>query len=303
MKPGLPLSMNTGKRKSPPFGAGFLNSLKNHVVLLLLCITTVACAQISYGTYTLETRTIQSTAPDKGFAQVPVLFWSYTGFYRIPAGPIKLYPALECNVMSRNLVDLPVSFSSNRFIMVGMPFTMQLIDVPNQQSFIFFEPGIATPLTLLTRNAFFCHLIADYRFIRSDRLTAGIGILVSYNNAAFKTPPVNLLPYLDWKARNDFSIEIKWDHCSLVYVLTPTLKMRSETRYDLMFSALSDTSAYQWETVGTGLGLGWQLGKRTILDIYTGYQMYSKEQLKMNGIETAVAQHPGGIAIRGAIRY
>ncbi len=295
--------MNNNKRESPPLGAWFLNSLKKHVAFLLLCITTVACAQISYGTYTLETRTTNSTAHADGFAKLPVLFWSYTGFNRILAGPLKLDLALECNVMSWNIIDFPVSFSSNRFIQTGVPFVIQLIDIPNQQSFIFIEPGIATPLTLLTRNAFFCHVIADYRFIQSDRLSVGIGILVSYNNAAFKTPPVNLLPYLDWKARNDFSVEIKWDHLSFVYVLTPGLKMRSETRYDLMFSALSDTSAYQWETVGTGLGLGWQFGKRTVLDIYTGYQIYSKEQLKMNGFEKALARHPGGIAIRGAIRY
>ncbi len=295
--------MTNSERESPPPGAGFLNSLKKPVVLLLLYITTNTCAQISYGTYTLETRTTNRTAHADGFAQLPVLFWSYTGFDRISAGPFKLDLALECNVMSRNKIDFPVSFSSNRFIQAGVPFVIQLIDFPHQQSFIFVEPGIATPLTLFTRNAFFYHVIADYRFIRSDRLTMGIGILVSYNNGAFKTPPVNLLPYLDWKARNDFSVEIKWDHLSLVYVLAPKLQMRSETRYDLMFSALSDTSAYQWETVGTGLGLGWQCGKRTVLDIYTGYQIYSKEQLKMNGVETAVVQHPGGIAIRGAIRY
>ena len=271
-------------------------------LLLLLGFATVACAQISSGTYTLETRT-NTTAHADGFAQLPVLFWSYTVFDRIPAGPLKLYPALECNVMSRNIIDFPVSFSSNRFIQAGAPFIIRLIDTPKQQSFVFVEPGIATTLMLLTHNAFFFHVIADYRFIQSDRLAGGIGILVSYNNGSFKTPPVNLLPYLDWKARNDFSIEIKWDHLSLVYALTPELKVRSETRYDLMFSALSDTSAYQWETVGTGLGSGWQIGKRTVLDIYAGYQLYSKEQLKMNGVETSLAQHPGGIAIRGAIRY
>jgi hypothetical protein len=274
-----------------------------HIVLLLLCIATVACAQISYGTYTLETRTTNNTAHADGFAQLPVLFWSYTGFDRIPAGPLKLYPALECNVMSRNIIDFPVSFSSKRFIQAGVPFVVRLIDIPKQQSFVFVEPGIATPLTLLTRNAFFCHIIADYRFTQSDRVTVGIGILVSYNNASFKTPPVNLLPYLDWKARKDFSVEIKWDHLSLVYALTPGLKVRSETRYDLMFSALSDTSAFQWETVGTGLGSEWRIGKQTVLDIYAGYQLFSQEQLKMNGVETALTQHPGGIAIRGAIRY
>lgn len=278
-------------------------NLAREVVLLLLCIASVACAQISYGTYTLETRTTNRTAHADDFARLPVLFWSFTGLNHIPAGPLTLYPALECNVMSWNITDFPISFSSNRFIQAGVPFIIQLIDIPNQQSFIFVEPGIATPLTLLTRNAIFCHIIANYRFIQSDRLTVGIGILVSYNNAAFKTPPVNLLPYLDWKAKNNLSVEIKWDHLSLVYVLSPELKMRSETRYDLMFSSLSDTSAYQWETVGTGLGLGWQFGKRTVLDIYTGYLMYSKEQIKMNGFETAVAQHPGGIAIRGAIQY
>jgi hypothetical protein len=295
--------MTTSKRETPPPGVGFLNSLKKHVALFLLCTTTAVCAQISYGTYTFETRTTTSTAHADDIIQWPVIFWSYTGFYRIPAGPLTLYPALECNVMSRNIINFPVSFSSNRFILAGAPFVLQLINNPNQQSFIFVEPGIATPLTLLTRNAFFCHAIADYRFISSDRLTVGIGILVSYNNGAFKTPPVNLLPYLDWKAGNNFSVEIKWDHLSLVYGLTPKLKIRSETRYDLMFSALSDTCAYQWETVGAGLGLGWQFGKRTVIDMYTGYQFYSKEQLKMNGFETALVRHPGGIAIRGAIRY
>jgi len=113
--------------------------------------------------------------------------------------------------------------------------------------------------------------------MQSDRLTLGIGILVSYNNAHSKHLLSICCHTLIGKREMTFRLN-KWTIFPCICSHSRT-KVRSETRYDLMFFR---TERYERISMGNcrSVWIRWQIGKRTVLDIYAGYQLYSKEQLK-----------------------
>jgi hypothetical protein len=219
--------------------------------------------------------------------------WAYMGLPGFRVATKNVFSAIELDVVERAIAYGPQKLTGARTIMqrYGVFTGMTIIDNPGNKGSVLAGAGVASDFSVRDPDIWYLHLIYDHRFILSENLTIGAGILFQYHFDAWRMP-INLLPTIKWRIGPRTQFQVAWDNAQIKQYLFSRTTGVLELRYDLSFFRLRDKLSYELETVAAGMGADVHLGGNFFMRLRYKNLVYRREILRLGG--TAIEDIIGG---------
>jgi hypothetical protein len=228
--------------------------------------------------------------------------WAYAGLPGLRIASKSIFSAVEIDLLNRAVDFNGARLNSTTTLMqrYGIFAGMTIIDRPNQRGSLMAGAGVAGDFGHGDSRLGYCHLIYDHRFIVSDRLTLGLGILFQYHFDEWRSP-VNFLPTVKWRISPRSQLQVAWDNLEIRRSLFARTVAVAELRYDLSFFRLRDRLSYEFETVGIGGGCDIRLGRDLFLRLRYKEIVFGREIVRRKGAISADDRIEQGRSIKIAL--
>jgi|WetSurMetagenome_2_1015567.scaffolds.fasta_scaffold185913_2 hypothetical protein len=226
--------------------------------------------------------------------------WAYVGLPGLSVLHKNVFSAVELDFIDRAISHGPKPLNDRGAIMqrYGLFAGATIFDNPGSKGSIMAGGGVASDFSVNDGNIWYLHLIYDHRFVISENLTIGVGVLFQYHFDAWRMP-INLLPTIKWQIGPQTQFQVAWDNAEFKQHLFSRVTGIAEVRYDLSFFRLRDKLSYELETVAAGAGADIHLAGNYFLRLRYKNLMFRREIIRLRGIaiEDITGGHGGSVKI------
>ncbi|MBD3390403.1 MAG: hypothetical protein GF418_00175 [Chitinivibrionales bacterium] len=210
-----------------------------------------------YATFTVEhLMACGNDTPGFGAEKKFQAWWMFVSFPGLAVFGRDIYLAAEVDGMDRVWSYQGERLNRTPATRIGLFSGVSIFKRDKHRGTFFVGTGVASDFVSLHRDAAYVHLIYDHRFTISDRLSAGLGLLVMHNFDRWqRDPPVNLLPSLRWDISRTTFLRIAWDNLTIRQYVHGRVALVGELRYDFSFFRLDHNTTVEFETVAAGGGV------------------------------------------------
>ncbi len=205
--------------------------------------------------------------------------WLYVSLPGFSVGGKNVFTALEADILHRSMYLSGEQIAGPALQRYGFFGGITLIDRGTHRGSFLVGAGVAGDLAHFEGHMWYAQAIYDHRFVISDKLELGLGVLFSYNLGEIWTPPINLLPSLSWRITPKTILKAAWDNLVLEQYVFARTSVFAEIRYDLSYFGLQNNVRYSYQTVAAAAGVNVRVAGNVFVRARYKEQVFRDEEL------------------------